>query len=294
MLHPREPERVEEVVDAPPAVSVRIRTARPSPAVPAAVVLVAAFFALAIVKPWGGSAGPRSEPAASARTTASGAPAVRSAPTPVVDRETAIAEECHAPSGWRVVTSEQWQGREVRIWWAITPVASRSAFEPGIPYLSIISDAIHQLGYCAPLAEPDRPSSTEAVGIWRIDPIAQTAEAIWHETVPGPLGIVGGEDGVAQLAGLEATDQPSIFTTLDRRLAPWITDQRLRDQGMLLVWPQGWRLSQQQQAWIAGLPVKTVPFDWSLKAPPLEISFAVIPPGRASFPGDPPGPPDPE
>jgi len=185
MLHPREPEPVEEVVDAPPAVSVRIRTARPSPAVPAAVVLVAAFFALAIVKPWGGSAGPRSEPAASARTTASGAPAVRSAPTPVVDRETAIAEECHAPSGWRVVTSEQWQGREVRIWWAITPVASRSAFEPGIPYLSIISDAIHQLGYCAPLAEPDRPSSTEAVGIWRIDPIAQTAEAI-HPTRIAP------------------------------------------------------------------------------------------------------------
>jgi 4-amino-4-deoxy-L-arabinose transferase-like glycosyltransferase len=129
---------------------------------------------------------------------------------------------------------------------------------------------------------------------WPARSISQTAEAIWHETVPGPLGIVGGDDGVAQLAGLEATDQPSIFTTLDRRLAPWITDQRLRDQGMLLVWPHGWNLSPQQQAWIAGLPVKTVPFDWSLKAPPLEISFAVIPPGRASFPGDPPGPPDPE
>jgi 4-amino-4-deoxy-L-arabinose transferase-like glycosyltransferase len=129
---------------------------------------------------------------------------------------------------------------------------------------------------------------------WPARSISQTAEAIWHETVPGPLGIVGGEDGVAQLAGLEAADQPSIFTNLDRRLAPWVTDQRLRDQGMLLVWPHGWRLSPLQQAWIAGLPVKTVPFDWSLKAPPLEISFAVIPPGRTSFPGNPPGPPDPE
>ena len=124
--------------------------------------------------------------------------------------------------------------------------------------------------------------------------ISQAAEAIWHETVPGPLRIVGGEDGAARLAGLGAADQPSIFTALDRRLAPWITDQRLRDQGMLLVWPTGWRLTPRQVAWVDGLPVKTVSFDWSLKAPPLEINFAVIPPGRASFPEDPPGPPDPE
>ncbi|RWB70791.1 MAG: glycosyltransferase family 39 protein [Mesorhizobium sp.] len=129
---------------------------------------------------------------------------------------------------------------------------------------------------------------------WPAQSISQTAETIWHEAVPGPLGIVGGEDGVARLAGLEAADQPSIFTTLDRRLAPWITDQRLRDQGMLLVWPNGWPLTPRQLAWTDGLPVKTVSFDWSLRAPPLEINFAVIPPGRSSFPGDPPGPPDPE
>ncbi|RUX09278.1 hypothetical protein EOA27_24750 [Mesorhizobium sp. M2A.F.Ca.ET.037.01.1.1] len=129
---------------------------------------------------------------------------------------------------------------------------------------------------------------------WPAQSISRTAEAIWHDAVPGPLGIVGGEDGVARLAGLEAADQPSIFTALDRRLAPWITDQRLRDQGMLLVWPKGWPLTPQQLAWTDGLPVKTVSFDWSLRAPPLEINFAVIPPGRSSFPGDPPGPPDPE
>ncbi|AZO14315.1 glycosyltransferase family 39 protein [Mesorhizobium sp. M2A.F.Ca.ET.043.05.1.1] len=129
---------------------------------------------------------------------------------------------------------------------------------------------------------------------WPAQSISRTAETIWHEAVPGPLGIVGGEDGVARLAGLEAADQPSIFTALDRRLAPWITDQRLRDQGMLLVWPKGWPLTPRQLAWTEGLPVKTVSFDWSLRAPPLEINFAVIPPGRSSFPADPPGPPDPE
>jgi len=129
---------------------------------------------------------------------------------------------------------------------------------------------------------------------WPARSISQTADAIWHEVVPGPLRIVGGEDGVARLAGLEASDQPSIFTGLDRRLAPWITDQRLHDQGMLLVWPKHMRLTPRLQAWTEGLAVKTVSFDWSRKASPVEINFAVIPPGRTGFPANPPGPPDPE
>lgn len=129
---------------------------------------------------------------------------------------------------------------------------------------------------------------------WPARSISQTADAIWHEAVSAPLGIVGGDDSVARLAGLEAPDQPSIFTTLDRRLAPWVTDQRLREQGMLLVWPHGWKLSPQLAAWTDGLPVKTVLFDWSLKASPLAIDFVVVKPGRADLPGDPAGPPDPE
>ena len=151
-------------------------------------------------------------------------------------------------------------------------------------------------------------SSAYAVGRWtgcnisgRLQPfcwparsVSETAEAIWHETVPGRLGIVGGEDGMAMLAGLNAQDQPSIFTKLDRRLAPWITDERLREQGMLLVWPKGWALSPQQQAWTAGLPVKTVLFNWSRRKPPVAVNFAVIPPGRSDLPGNPPGPPQPD
>jgi len=176
---PRQPDPVEEIIDLPPAVSIRVRTARPSPAIPGLVVIVAGFLALAIVKPWGGTAAPAPRPSASAAVVAAASePAGGGEPTPVVDREAAVAEECHAPSGWRIVTSETWQDREVRIWWAVTPVASRSAFDPAIPYLSIVSDAIHQLGYCAPLFAPERPGANEAVGVWRIDPVAETAEAI--------------------------------------------------------------------------------------------------------------------
>ncbi|MEW6633169.1 MAG: glycosyltransferase family 39 protein [Pseudomonadota bacterium] len=129
---------------------------------------------------------------------------------------------------------------------------------------------------------------------WPARSVSEAAETIWHESVPGRLGIVGGDDTVAMLAGLNAPDQPSIFTALDRRLAPWITEQRLREQGMLLVWHGNGPASPQFKAWIAGLPVKTVHFDWSLKAPPIAVNFAVVPPGKSSFPGDPPGPPNPD
>src|SRR5438876_270791 len=150
---------------------------------------ILAFFGLAIIKPWGGTASPLRDHSRSPapRSAAADQPSGAAGPTPVVDRETAIADECHAPYGWRIVTNERWQGREVRIWWAVSPVTSKSAFDPTIPYLSIVSDAILQLGYCAPLFGPDRPSSTEAVGIWRIDPGAQTAEAIHPTRIAPPF-----------------------------------------------------------------------------------------------------------
>jgi len=180
-------EPFDEDVDRLPAVSVRVRTARPSPAVPISVALIVAFLGLAIVKPWGGTASPSEDRGFSAvqRSAAADQPSGVAGPTPVVDREQAIEDECHAPYGWRIVTNERWQGREVRIWWAVSPVESKSAFDPKIPFLSIVSNAILQLGYCAPLFAPDRPASTESVGIWRIDPEAQTAEAI-HPTRIAP------------------------------------------------------------------------------------------------------------
>ena len=38
-----------------------------------------------------------------------------------------------------------------------------------------------------PLFAPGRPSSTESVGIWRIDPVAQTAEAIHPTRIAPPF-----------------------------------------------------------------------------------------------------------
>lgn len=119
---------------------------------------------------------------------------------------------------------------------------------------------------------------------WPSQAISDEAEAYWHEKVQAPLGIVGGETGTAMVAGLKAYDKPSIFTDLNMQFAPWITPQRLREQGMLMVWPGKGAPPPQIEAWVKNLPVKTVLFHWSLKAPPLPVSFVAIPPGTPDLP----------
>jgi len=180
---PTDHEPFEEIDAGEPAVRIHVRTGKASPIVPASVALIAGFLLLALLKPW---SGPGVQAIAASAAPSRGASiAVVPSPTAVVNREDAIASECHAPSGWRIVTSERWQGREVRIWWAVEPVSSQSAFDPAVPYLSVVSDSIHELGYCAPLFGNESPVSTEAVGVWRIDPATQTAEAV-HPTRIAP------------------------------------------------------------------------------------------------------------
>lgn len=113
---------------------------------------------------------------------------------------------------------------------------------------------------------------------WPAQLVSDEAETVWHEATKARLGIVGGDNGLAMLAGLNAYDNPSIFTDLDMRLAPWITPERLRDQGMLLVWP-GSEVPPGLRPWVGALPVKTVLVDWSRVAPPVPINFAVMLPG---------------
>lgn len=120
---------------------------------------------------------------------------------------------------------------------------------------------------------------------WPAQPISDEAEAVWHAAAPGRLDIVGGDTQLAMLAGLNAYDKPSIFTDLDTRFAPWITRQRLRDHGMLMVWP-GHGVPPQLRTWLGNRPVKTVLFNWSRTAPPVAISFAAIPPGTRYLPLD--------
>jgi len=171
---------------APPAATVVVRTGSQPRILTVGSVLVALFLLIAIVKPWGAEALPLL-PEASGPPSQSPAAVAGAATTPTVSpsrsRAEAIASECRAPAGWRIVTHQRWLDQDLRIWWAIAPVAATSAWDPSIPFLSISADPVVDLGYCGPLFGPDRPPSDATVGVWRVDPVSRTIERLPLERV---------------------------------------------------------------------------------------------------------------
>jgi len=164
--------------DPPPAATVLVRTGSQPPLLSAGTVLIVGFVLLSMVKPWGEEPATRWEAASSAGPGPSVAASPSPTPSPALSRSEAIAAQCRAPFGWRIVTHQHAQERDLRIWWAISPVVADSAWDPSIPFLSIVSDSIIDLGYCAPLFGSNRPASGGSVRVWRVDPATRTAELI--------------------------------------------------------------------------------------------------------------------
>jgi hypothetical protein len=137
---------------------------------PAAVAIIVVAFAVAIVKPWGGA----SDAAQPLRALtmlnqpSSTAPAQSIAAPSEIPRSSAeiVADQCRAPSGWRIFTVERWHGVTVHVWSAIQPVRTSDPHDPAIPYLSIIAEDVPALGYCAPLFGPERPADGATARLW--------------------------------------------------------------------------------------------------------------------------------
>ena len=74
---------------------------------------------------------------------------------------------------------------------------------------------------------------------WPQSEISKRFAAIWARETGRPLRIVSGDNWVAGLVGITATDRPSILNNGDPALSPWITRERLEREGMLIVWEAG-------------------------------------------------------
>jgi hypothetical protein len=147
-----------------------VRVGGSSPLSPVAVAIIAVAFALAIVKPWGG-ASDVTHPLSDLTKLTKASPTVlvpSSAPPSEVPRSSAeiVADQCRAPSGWRIFTVERWHGVTVHVWSAIEPVRTSDPHDPAIPYLSIIAEDVPALGYCAPLFGPERPPDGAPARLW--------------------------------------------------------------------------------------------------------------------------------
>ena len=120
---------------------------------------------------------------------------------------------------------------------------------------------------------------------WPQAAIAARFDALWQAQTHKPLRIVAGERWVAGLAALTASGNPSILTDGSFTLSPWITPERLRAEGALVVWevrpgaaaaPPG-HLAVLIGGTKSGVEQFAVPL--FPNAPPLSIGYAIVPPG---------------
>lgn len=73
---------------------------------------------------------------------------------------------------------------------------------------------------------------------WPAQAIAAQAAGQWQRQSSCPLRVVAGDYWLAGLVAEGARPQASILIAGDARFSPWVTPQRLRQQGALLVWQQ--------------------------------------------------------
>ena len=118
---------------------------------------------------------------------------------------------------------------------------------------------------------------------WPQAQIAARFDQLWQEKTGKPLRIVAGERWIAGLAALRPGPMPSILTDGDLALSPWITPERLKAQGALVVWEANSPTDPPPvalAALLAGRPTAAEPFAWPRfpGAKPLLIGYAILPP----------------
>jgi hypothetical protein len=71
---------------------------------------------------------------------------------------------------------------------------------------------------------------------WPATKIAEKFNNQWVNKTGCPLRIVAGENWLAGLVSAKAIGRPSVWIDADFQLAPWITEERLKSEGALLLW----------------------------------------------------------
>lgn len=113
------------------------------------------------------------------------------------------------------------------------------------------------------------------------DQIAAHALKAWADATTAPLRIVVGETRIAGLVALAAPSLPSLMTEADTWRSPWITPERLRREGALLVWSAPGGMNPDRLRQMSGTaPIRHVEIAWPRVPgkPPLQLYVAAVPP----------------
>lgn len=110
----------------------------------------------------------------------------------------------------------------------------------------------------------------------------------WHARYDRPLPIAAGEIFVASCVSYYADDRPAAYLDIDPAGAAWCDDDRLNREGGVLIHVEGDPLPADWEAWQERFPAMQRMPRLELKPtvrfgdpPPLQIDWAIIPPGES-------------
>lgn len=125
-----------------------------------------------------------------------------------------------------------------------------------------------------------RPART----LWPDRAIAGAVAKDWQEQTGCPLRIVASDGWLAGLIAMRTPSRPSVFTDGDVRKAPWITVERIRRDGVLVVWHGGQPPRARLSALVrmADTTTRSASFHWPRRADlrALEVHWTFIRPSR--------------
>ena len=166
------------------------------------MLLVAAGFALAVLKPWESPARTRTiapvlPSAAGATAGVAVAPAAIPAPTlsaaELAAQEARGRRQCQSGIGWRVVTMEQTGGRPTRTLLMVAPTKLPSTpTDPRIPTAVLYAQRLFGIGFCQPSSD-DRTAavSSPQVAIWAIPREGAPVPVVQPITLDTALAAIG-------------------------------------------------------------------------------------------------------
>ena len=134
-------------------------------------VIATAILVVVVAKPWqspGNESGAGGPPLA----RRSAEPAVSAAPSSSDDAAAArVAAFCLNTRSWLVASVERTIGhsgdQRIHVWRVLEPApAATGPNDPAIPVVSILSEGLTELGWCAPIVGDEKPSAPVHLSVW--------------------------------------------------------------------------------------------------------------------------------
>jgi 4-amino-4-deoxy-L-arabinose transferase-like glycosyltransferase len=124
--------------------------------------------------------------------------------------------------------------------------------------------------------------------------LGAAAQAAWEERLDGPLRVVIGSEWEGGLVGWYAADRPSVYIGASPARAQWMSDERVRERGAIVVWtkaidaeapeiehaPMPFGVDAERFAGLTPLPDAVLAYP-SAPDKAARFGLAIIPPGGA-------------